>query len=110
MESMYEHPCRATLPIWASHSDGDEAFADLCDHLVVGDADMEMLLGGFLLIKMRLADFWSCDDSGHIRIDHKIIFLDRIDAVSDDNFDMTITESGSELILDIIDSDEISIA
>ena len=47
---MHEHPCRTTFPIGTSDSDSDKVFADLGDHLVVGDTDMEVFLGRCLLM------------------------------------------------------------
>jgi len=107
---MHEHPCRTTFPIGTSDSDSDKVFADLGDHLVVGDTDMEVFLRGLLLIQTRLAYLWSCDDGRHIGVDHKVVFLDLIASVSDDNFYIAVMESCGELIIDIIDGYEVGIS
>ena len=73
IESMYQHASCTALAIGTCDGDGHEVFADLGDHLVVGDADMEVFLGRCLLIQTRLADFGSRYDGRDIRIDHEVI-------------------------------------
>lgn len=83
---MYQHPCCTAFAIGSGDGDSEEAFADLRYHFVIGEADVEMFFAGCLLIEARLCDLWSGDDAWYIRINHKIISLDLIETMSDNEF------------------------